>query len=303
MMHDKPKAAVLAAFAADSLALGPHWIYNTDKIKSEFGRVDSPAAPGPDSFHKTRGKGDFTHYGDQMLVLLESVADNKSFDLHDFSTRWRRLFEDYDGYVDGATRKTLANYEKGKGPKEAGSPSNDFAGASRIAPLVCLYSDDPDRFAEAARSQTAMTHNDEAVIDASAFFAGVVCSVLQGTGPTAAIQETAKLEPFAMSPISMYIEPGLKSKEEDTISAVKRFGQACEIDQAFPGTVHLIAKYEDDLKEALIQSVMAGGDSAARGSMAALVLAAHLDMDAVPRAWIEGMNRIDEIRSLIDSIG
>ncbi len=303
MMRDNRQAAVLAAFAADSLALGPHWIYNTDTIESEFGRVDSLAAPGSNSFHKTKEKGDFTHYGDQMLVLLRSAAEKKAFDLKDFSTRWRRLFEDYDGYIDGATRKTLANYEKGKGPKEAGSPSNDFAGAARIAPLVCLYSDDPDRFAEAARSQTAMTHHDEAVIDASAFFARVVCSVLEGAGPTAAIQETAELEAFSMSPVSMYIEPGLKSKDEDTIAAVKRFGQACEVDQAFPATVHLIAKYEGDPKEALIQSVMAGGDSAARGSAAAMVLAAHSGMDAVPRAWVEGMNRIDEIRSLIDRIG
>ena len=76
--------------------------------------------------------------------------------------------------------------------------------------------------------------------------------------------------------------------------------QACEIDQAFPGTVHLIAKFEGDLKEALIQSVMAGGDSAARSSMAAMVLAAHLGMDAVPQAWIEGMNRINDIRALIE---
>ncbi len=301
-MSDNRTAVVLAAFAADSLALGPHWIYDTDRIETEFGRVDSLAAPGSHSFHKNKGKGDFTHYGDQMLVLLQSVAEKKTFDLKDFSTRWRHLFEDYSGYVDGATRKTLANFEKGKGPEEAGSPSGDFAGAARIAPLVWPYSNDPDGFAEAARSQAAMTHNHEAVIDAAAFFARVIHGVLHGSAPTEAIQKTAEMDAFAMSPISMYIEPGLKSKDEETITAIKRFGQACETDQAFPGTIHLIAKYEDDLKEALIQSVMAGGDSAARASMAGMVLAARLGMNAVPREWVEGMNRIDKIRSLIDKI-
>lgn len=301
-MSENRTAVVLAAFTADSLALGPHWIYDTDRIEAEFGRVDSPAAPGSNSFHKNKGKGDFTHYGDQMLVLLQSVAEKKIFDLKDFSTRWRHLFEDYQGYVDGATRKTLANFEKGQGPEEAGSPSSDFAGAARIAPLVRPYSNDPDGFAEAARSQTAMTHNHEAVIDAAAFFARVIHGVLRGSAPVEAIQTTAEMDAFAMSPISMYIEPGLKSVDEETLTAIKRFGQACEIDQAFPGTVHLIAKYEDDLKEALIQSVMAGGDSAARGSMAGMVLAARLGMDAVPREWVEGMNRVDEIRSLIDQI-
>jgi hypothetical protein len=32
---------VLASFAADSLALGVHWNYDTDKIKKNFGRVDT----------------------------------------------------------------------------------------------------------------------------------------------------------------------------------------------------------------------------------------------------------------------
>lgn len=302
-MSDNGKAAVLASFAADCLALGPHWIYDTDKIEASFGRIDSPAAPGSNSFHKTKEKGDFTHYGDQTLALLQSIAEKKTFDLEDFSAKWRDLFKDYDGYVDGATRSTLGNYEKGKGPGEAGSSSNDFAGAARIAPLVRLYRNDKDALVSAARSQTAMTHNDEAVIDAAAFFAEVIHQVLHGAAPVEAIQKTAELETFAMSPVSMYIEPGLKSKGEETISAIKRFGQACEINQAFPGTIHLIARYEKDLKEALIQSVMAGGDSAARGSMAATVLAAHLGEKAIPRDWLDAINRIDEIKSLIDQIG
>jgi hypothetical protein len=53
-MKDKIKAAVTAAFVADSMALGPHWIYDTEVIKARFGKIDSPAAPGNDSFHKTK---------------------------------------------------------------------------------------------------------------------------------------------------------------------------------------------------------------------------------------------------------
>jgi len=47
-----------------------------------------------------KSKGDFTHYGDQTFVLLESVGQTKGFELQDFATRWKRLFEDYKGYFD-----------------------------------------------------------------------------------------------------------------------------------------------------------------------------------------------------------
>jgi ADP-ribosylglycohydrolase len=100
----------------------------------------------------------------------------------------------------------------------------------------------------------------------------------------------------------MYIQPGLKSSGEETISAIKRFGQACEVNQAFASTIHLIARYENDLEQAIVQSVMAGGDSAARASMAALVIGAHLGMEAVPENWITQVNRMDEIQSLMDQI-
>src|SRR6056297_2867181 len=141
-MKDKIKAAVTASFVADCMALGPHWIYDTEVIKARFGEIDSPAAPGNDSFHKTKKKGDFTHYGDQMLVFLRSLAEKKAFDLQDFSEKWRAMFKDYDGYIDGATRKTLEKYEKGKQAENAGSLSNDFAGAARIAPLTLVYAHD-----------------------------------------------------------------------------------------------------------------------------------------------------------------
>jgi ADP-ribosylglycohydrolase len=302
-MSDNTKAAVLASFAADSLALGAHWIYDTSEITDRFGRVTTLEKPGPDSYHPTKGKGEFTHYGDQMMVLLASISAQKRFDSADFSRRWRALFADYDGYMDGATKKTLAYYKNGKSTDTAGSHTGDFSGASRIAPLIYLLADDPDRLAEAARAQTRMSHNDPNTLDAAEFFARVTADVLNGASPVAAIERRAASEAFEMTPVAMWVEEGLKSRDEGSVAAVAKFGQACETPQAFPGVIHLIAKYETDLKEALIQAVMAGGDSAARGSMTGMVLGAHLGMESIPREWMEGMKKTGEILSLLEKIG
>ena len=66
--------------------------------------------------------------------------------------------------------------------------------------------------------------------------------------------------------------------------------------------VHLIAKYENDLKEALIQSVMAGGDSAARGMIVGMVLGAHLGPDSLPMEWVSELADREKIEVLLDRI-
>ena len=151
-MKDNRTAMVMASFLGDSLALGVHWIYDTARIQTEFGRVDSLLKPKPDSYHPTKEKGEFTHYGDQTLVLLESVAARNGFRLDDFAVRWGALFNRYRGYYDQATKSTLRNFELGRNPEDGGSSSHDLAGAARIAPLVFRYPDDPDSLAEAARA-------------------------------------------------------------------------------------------------------------------------------------------------------
>ena len=265
------KAMVIASFLGDSLALGAHWIYDTRRIQNEFGRVENLLKPADGSFHAGKDKGEFTHYGDQALALLESVSAKNGFDLKDFSSRWRGLFENYRGYFDEATKTTLSNYASGKGVEEAGSPSNDLAGAARIPPLVYLYREDLETLVEAARAQTSMTHRDPITVDCAEFFARVSFDILKGARPVQAMKKTAK-DGFKGSPIMDWLNAGFDSIGSETVGTVVRFGQSCHTPEAFPGVAHLIAKYEEDLMEALVQSVMAGGDSAGRGMLVGMIL-------------------------------
>jgi ADP-ribosylglycohydrolase len=292
---------VLASFAADSLALGVHWIYDAEKIKQDFGRVDALRKPLPNSYHPTKEKGEFTHYGDQTFVLLESIAAKRGFDLSDFSTRWRDLFKTYRGYFDQATKMTLQNLAQGRALEEAGSSSTDLSGAARIAPLVFLYHKDSETLVKAARAQTQMTHNNPLVIDSAEFFARVCRKVLDGSSPAKAMTEVGA-QRFKGLPLFAWVKEGIESAGEESVSTIARFGQSCHTDEAFPGVVHLIAKYEKDLKEALVQAVMAGGDSAGRGLMVGMVLGAHLGDRGLPKEWVSEMRRGKEILRLLEQI-
>jgi len=297
-MNQNAKAAVLASFAADSLALGVHWIYNTNVIDRKVGRVETLLKPIVNSWHPNREAGEFTHYGDQTLVLMESLAACGDFDQEDFTRRWRGLFESYDGYMDKATKATLENFAQGKGPTDSGSASDDLGGAARIAPLVYRYRDDPERLAAATRAQTAMTHNNPLVLDGAELLARATCKILMGALPTVALEETAA-ERFGETPLAEWIADGMASTATDTRPAILDFGQMCEIEAAFPATVHLVAKYEEDLKASLVANVMAGGDSSSRGMVAGMLLGAHLGPDAIPAVWLTDLRRGAEIERML----
>jgi ADP-ribosylglycohydrolase len=301
MMNEKPNAMVLASFAADSLALGVHWIYNTRVIDKKFGRVENFIKPERPTHHPTKDRGEFTHYGDQALILLESVAECDGFNLTDFSQRWQRLFENYDGYVDRATKETLENLDSGKSPTESGSGSDDLAGASRIASLVYVYRNDLQQLIASAKAQTAFTHNNSQVINSAAFFADIAYQILAGATPLAAIEQ-AKKDAVYPPPFKEWIQMGLESAERDSRQAILDFGQMCEIPAAFPAVIHLIAKYENELKAAFVENAMAGGDSAGRGLLVGLILGAYLGMPAIPAEWLNDMKAYPRIVAMLGKI-
>jgi ADP-ribosylglycohydrolase len=300
-MQDNAKAMVLASFAADSLALGAHWIYDTDQIAATFKSVETFQKPGENSYHTTKNAGEFTHYGDQMLVLLESLAACRGFDLKHFAAQWQNHQQHYDGYVDHATRLTLNNFKDGKTPESAGSESTDLGGAARMAPLAYAYRTSCDALINSARIQTAMTHNNILVTDSAAFFAAVVFRILQEESPVAAIEATTASQ-FCREPFQTWVKNGIESRASDTTAAVKRFGQMCDINAAFPGVIHLVARYEDNLQEALIQNVMAGGDSAARGMITGMLLGAFQGFAAIPENWLTELAAREKITTLLADI-
>ena len=94
MNKDKLYGALWGAFCADAYALGPHWEYNTRNIENASLNWEGYNNPVT-KYHGDKKAGDFTHYGDQSMWLLQSIADRSSFDSASFGQIWMEKMQTY----------------------------------------------------------------------------------------------------------------------------------------------------------------------------------------------------------------
>jgi ADP-ribosylglycohydrolase len=302
--RERYEGLLYGAFAADSLALAPHWIYDQAEIQQRFGEVRDLLAPPPDGYHGKKERGDQTHYGDQSLVLLESLeATGGKFQIEDFAQRWQQFWQTSGAYRDHATKDTLARMESGHALTQAGSESRELGGAGRIAPLiVALRDEESDTLIHAVRAQTALTHNNPEVIDAAEFIARTALLLAQGVSVENALRTATGL-PFRTLQPQTYLKKAEQVLELSTHEAVDQLGQSCSIEKALPSVFFLLLKHGDDLEKALVQNVMAGGDSAARGMVLGIILGAAHGVRAIPERWIEHLSARAKIEAFFKTVG
>ena len=166
---------------------------------------------------------------------------------------------------------------------------------------MSVYHGNLEQLVGAARAQTRITHNNDRGLSSADFFARTVFAVLGGQPPQAAMQATLDTH-FSDSSIASLITMGLESRDRDTRETIAEFGQMCSVEAGLPGAVHLISRYADNFKTAMVENVMAGGDSSARGMIAGMVLGAAHGMVAIPEAWQTGMTASQRISALLDQL-
>lgn len=259
-----------AAFLADSLSLGAHWIYNQEKIARLYPDgitdFDSPRS----SYHPNRRRGDFTHYGDQMLILAQSLAATSSWSQAAFTAVWQSRMSGFDGYLDGASKTTLDNLAAGL--QEPASDSNDLAGASRVIPVLALSAASLPEKVIAAREQTGLTHGDDQVIDAAEFFVRALDALQEGSDLPSALALAAEA-PYKALPAQEWLAKATAAlSEEDHLAVASKFGLTCHLPEAFPLALYYAlrwhqqgeAKGEQDFLKSLSDDALAGGDTSAR---------------------------------------
>jgi len=294
MNIEKLSGMLWGSFCADAYALGAHWVYDVKEIENANLNLDGFNSPIT-TYHGSKRAGDFTHYGDQTLWLLESILNEKKFDAIEYAKLWQDNMKKYNGYVDGASKATLEGLNKGLSIDVCGSSSRDLSAAGRVAPLIYFYKDDKERLLEAIKLQTNFTHRNESVEESALFFTELTLAMVDGVDLNSAI---TSLSQNYSTTLQKWIEQAIQSILLPTVTAISNFGQSCSVNVGFLGVIHLLIKYQNDYMKALRENVLSGGDSAARGMIVGMVLGAKLETQIEP-SFKKSLTNFDKINSFL----
>jgi ADP-ribosylglycohydrolase len=313
-LADRCRGAIWGQFVGDAACLGAHWIYDLNELRQTFPQgVKGFEAPAQGHYHAGKKPGDLTHYGDAALLLLQSIAELGYFSAPDFGPRFVDLFssEEYQGYLDEATKGTLENYRSFVSKRQGGSyhfqgGANDDqpATATRLAPVVVNLCREGSLL-KVVESTTRVTQDNPRAVAYMKFHALITKDLLLGSDLRGAIKNAAHTlasDPKYGKEISAATEEVFSLLETEVREATRKFGQSCPLKSSFPAALHCALRHQDDFRRAILETAGAGGDSAGRAAMIGTWLGALQGMQGIPADWRDKLNAKQEINRCVERI-
>ncbi len=190
-LQDRAMGALLGAFIGDALALGPHWYYDLDELRREYGEwVDGYTDPKPGRYHEGLAAGQSSQAGFLLRLTLESLVEQRGYDEADFCLRMDR---DFFPLIDGTPMNGPGGYtsqsirEAWKKRRLQGLPWGKVSGnadtteaAERAVAIAVRHAMRPSALASAVARNTVLTQTDGTVVAMTVAFCAVLGLLVEG---------------------------------------------------------------------------------------------------------------------------
>jgi ADP-ribosylglycohydrolase len=318
--QDKAMGAVVGCFIGDALGVGPHWYYNLQKMRQDYGEwISNYTAPKEKRWHAGLKPGDSSQTGQVALMLLESLACTHTYNQHDFTSRMNDLLETLDGTSHGGRMTDIAMRELWKAwrPEKSwantGSWADTAEAAIRSTMLAAAYAHIPEKLAEVALTNIRLTHNEPLISAQSLAFCLVVCALIRDIplGKTRTVvpawAETTGLTNFFYD---TFIQPDLIAAAaqnpnihiDPPLHVCQLFGLPCQLGFMAPAAYFLAASFQNEFEMPVLSAINGGGNNMARAALTGALAGAQVGFSNIPKRFIDGLQDAIAIVPLAEKI-
>jgi len=190
-IQDRAAGAIMGAFIGDAMALGPHWYYDLDELRRDYGEwITDYSDPKPGRYHAGLKAGQLSQAGIILKLTLSSLVECGRYDEGDFC---RRMDEEIlplldgtpvhgpGGYTSQSIRETWRRRVQQKLPwGQTGGHADDTEAIERTLALAVRYAYNPAQLAAAITSNTILTQTDDTVVSMTVAYGAVLGMLVQG---------------------------------------------------------------------------------------------------------------------------
>lgn len=315
-VDDSRFGAIMGASLVDAAAMPLHWIYNTSAIEEKVQGGDPAFFSPPSCPFYAYPEGENSPYGQQSRVYLATLSSQPSRPVD--AVALQDAYYAYYGpegapcherqsmthrsgcYWDASTKGFIANYEAGRRWPHVGANDTQANAVVHMIPVVAALTGRPGML-DAVEEAIRVTQNTDDAVAFGMAAARVLRGVILGHTPLEAVRRAAaELQDFGREHPNA--EDGdladgmikvLDELDRPNFDVVQEVGQSCDYPFGLWSGSHLVAQISDLLQEsptnafmnATRQTILAGGDSASRGTFVGAVLGAAVGETGLPQAW------------------
>jgi poly(ADP-ribose) glycohydrolase ARH3 len=256
---------------------------------------------------------DDTH---MMIGVAESLIESNGFDGHHMSMAFIRNYdqEPWRGYASGPPLvfrwiKSGVPWNEASKKLFGGTGSLGNGAAMRVAPIGLLYYDNLEKLRHVAYESSMITHAHElgkegAAIQAYAVALAVKTALSSSSKTLKPPEFLKKLKGFTRS--KTYLQK-LKKIEEllnepSRTMIVRELGNSVEAHNSVPTAIYSFLRNAESFREAVLYAVSLGGDADTIAAMTGSISGAYLGAEAIPREWVNVLERKDYIEKLAENL-
>jgi len=190
-LRDRAAGALLGAFIGDALGLGPHWYYDLDELRRNYGAwISGYTDPQPGHYHAGLKAGQLSQAGIILKLTLQSLAERGGYDESDFCRRLdEELFPLLDGtpaqgpggYTSQSIREAWRRRVQQKLPwGKTGGHADTTEAIERTLAIAVRYARQPGQLAKNIAANTVLTQTDDTVVGLTVAFGATLGQLVAG---------------------------------------------------------------------------------------------------------------------------
>lgn len=268
------------------------------------------------SLGTTHFSGRWTDDTHMMIGVAESLVECNGFDGHHMTMAFIRNYdqEPWRGYASGPPLvfrwiKSGVPWNEASKKLFGGAGSLGNGAAMRVAPIGLFYHDEPEELRHVAYESGQITHAHElgkegAAIQAYAVALAVNTALSSSARRLKPTEYLKRLKTFARSEV--YLQKlekvGELLDEPSKARIVRELGNSVEAHNSVPAAIYSFLRDAESFRDAALCAVSLGGDADTIAAMTGSISGAYLGAEAIPREWINVLERKDYIEKLAKSL-
>lgn len=188
---DRAKGALMGAFIGEALGVGPHWYYDLEEMREEYGEwIDDYTEPKSDRYHGGLEAGEISQAGILLKMMTENLIKNEGYDQDSFCKMMDEEFlpkisekamDGPGGYTSQSMRHLWrARVKQGLDWDQTAGNADTTEAIERNIAQAIYYADDLKSLSKNIRDNTALTQSDNLIASLTTAFSSVLALLIQG---------------------------------------------------------------------------------------------------------------------------